>query len=792
MKLILLLILLTTNGLATLENLSTSSPQDQRKQSDTFLLQNEQRRAKNPDGLIFSLRLKDKQTRFYAGEIIPLELSFSSSIDGRFVLDNAGYDRSGRLDIDSFILDHSDGTVDPLEDYFHSGLFGFIGGGLRGMPELSEKPVIITAELNEWIRFDKPGRYRLYVVSSRISPKRNPENPFRKENSAVVSNVVEFDILRADEKWANQKLREALAALERKEADRKAAPASPDADRRAACRTLRFLGTVEAASQMVRRFSGNDTDCDFDHDFGLISSPHRDFIIREMERVLRSPEHAVTTSFIRTLSLLAFSTRVTAMPDYPVGNDEQIKQWQAQIEQRRHTYNEVALEYLRQLVAVVPQKHDRARARSLQTLLDYQETLKSTDLTESKNLLSTLPDVFGLLRLEAQTRLLAYQWKPIASAAMLPVLRGILKQADNKTNEQRELRSVALRRLYELSPGEGRQLIIEEIGRPNPRVQEGVLRSLRDENLAELDEILATNLEQAHGPNGRGNAEAISDLVERYATSAILGRVRAVYEGPGVGKWACRIQASLLAFILRYDPATGGELLNRALTARDKGLSRCYTSTLIDVAALQNSPEVEDAANALLQESDPEIVSEAARVLGQYGSADAEERLWKRLEKWHAELQSQAIAIRHENPGLPEYGSSRLSGEALIEQALRGAISHGKSWLSDPKKLTRLQGLCLTDGCRNELDRMISSWNRDIHFRLGSFEDRPYYISVAHYELNSLEGLKQKLIQFPKGTLFTWQTSVADGDISREQEIFQQIKSYLEEYGMKLERETKQ
>lgn len=265
MKLFLLLIILAADAYLPTLTTFASTPQErtkqngeQAKQRDLFLLENNQKRAQNPPGLRFTVRLKDNQTRFRQGEIIRLELSFSSPSAKTFILDNASYDRSGRLEMDTFVLDHKDGTVDPLYDYFNSGLFGFMGGGLRGMPELSDKPEVITADLNEWIRFDKPGHYRLYVESGRVGKKLNPEDRYGTHSSAVVSNVVEFDILPADEKWASQKLNEGIMALAKK-----------DADHRAACRTLRFLGTMAAASKMVNRFRGEDSNCDFESSHSL-------------------------------------------------------------------------------------------------------------------------------------------------------------------------------------------------------------------------------------------------------------------------------------------------------------------------------------------------------------------------------------------------------------------------------------------------------------------------------------------------------------------------------------------
>ncbi|MCM3905764.1 MAG: hypothetical protein ND866_29075 [Pyrinomonadaceae bacterium] len=251
-------------------------------------------------------------------------------------------------------------------------------------------------------------------------------------------------------------------------------------------------------------------------------------------------------------------------------------------------------------------------------------------------------------------------------------------------------------RLYELAPEEGRRLLLEDIRRLKPRVNQKVLGSLPEETLPELDDVLVTNLEESRQPNGSGDTEAISDLIERYATAGILPRVQAVYEAPGVGRWACRIQASLLAYILRTDPPTGGELLKKALAARGKEFTRCYASMLTDVAKLHLAAEVDEAAIAALEEDDAEMVAQAASLLEKFGTANAEEKLWRRLERWHEKMQSNAAKLSKQNPGIPAYGSSPLSGEAMIEQALRSALSHGQAWLSDPEKLKRLRTLCLT------------------------------------------------------------------------------------------------
>ena len=77
----------------------------------------------------------------------------------RFVVDGATYDRSGRLTIDEFLVEPNDAVIDPMLDYFAAS-GGFIGGGIRAMGVLGEKPFVVKLDLNEWLRFEKPGSTR--------------------------------------------------------------------------------------------------------------------------------------------------------------------------------------------------------------------------------------------------------------------------------------------------------------------------------------------------------------------------------------------------------------------------------------------------------------------------------------------------------------------------------------------------------------------------------------------------------------------------------------------------------
>ena len=166
-----------------------------------------------PDSPIrLTIRLTDGRFQFRPGEIIPIELEFSSATPKRFAVDGATYDRSGRLTIDEFVIDRIDDVSDPMLDYFGS-IGGYIGGGIRGMGVLGEKTFTVKLELNEWFRFDKPGRYTLAVNSRRVSD----ESVTPHAVVPVESNTVSFDILPRDATWEASQLESARRIIDAKQ-----------------------------------------------------------------------------------------------------------------------------------------------------------------------------------------------------------------------------------------------------------------------------------------------------------------------------------------------------------------------------------------------------------------------------------------------------------------------------------------------------------------------------------------------------------------------------------------------
>jgi hypothetical protein len=80
----------------------------------------------SPADLSLSISLKNGQTAFREGEIIPLIAVYTANASKKYLLNNRSYDRSGRLSgMEEFCLTPVS-SVDPLEDYY-SNPWGFFG-----------------------------------------------------------------------------------------------------------------------------------------------------------------------------------------------------------------------------------------------------------------------------------------------------------------------------------------------------------------------------------------------------------------------------------------------------------------------------------------------------------------------------------------------------------------------------------------------------------------------------------------------------------------------------------------
>ena len=676
-----------------------------------------------PDASItLTLRLGDGRRQFRPGEIIPIELEFSSLTPKRFSVDGATYDRSGRLTIDEFVIDRIDDVSDQMLDYFGS-IGGYVGGGIRGMGVLGEKPFTVQLELNEWFTFDKPGIYTLAVKSRRVTD----ESVTPHAVIPIESNTMSFEILPRSATWEAAELETARRIVDAKQ---------PPLGARAGCRMMRFLGTEDAAMEMIRRY-GADTDqgCDFDYMAGLFNASNRAAVVRAMEGGLRAADQPVTGSYLRTLSTLSVYLQ---HPEFRPAQTRETKGRLVaggELSKRSDLIEAVMSEYGDILTAVLSNKTDRARAITLaeaQTLVQRQPSARSAASRDQ------LAAAFLDLPVERQANLLEYQWRTVAGPAMLPALRRLV---DAPPTNAPSLPDLALRRLAQLAPDEARPRILREIQNPRRGATLKTLGSLSDAELPDLDDALAANFEAS-------NSEIHAALVQRYATRKLAQRILASADDK-IGRMACSQQTSIVAYFLGIDEATGSSLLDRAMTSRATGCWRF----LNQIADVRMTPVVETRAIADLDNPDPDVVIAAVQTLGRHGSPAALEPLRTAFQGWHATWAGRAAELAYSH--VVERPNAR---QAMVEDAFRQAIGTGQGWLTRASELLELQSLCVTDNCRTQTGYMIHE--NDTRIMLWSInEPDESQIELAQYRFTSIAALKEKVARYPQGTAFILQRS---------------------------------
>jgi len=125
-----------------------------------------------------------------------------------------------------------------------------------------------------------------------------------------------------------------------------------------------------------------------------------------------------------------------------------------------------------------------------------------------------------------------------------------------------------------------------------------------------------------------------------------------------------------------------------------------------------------------------------------------------------------------------------------IGQALRQALSQSPAWLIDREMLEKLRQSCLDKDELQQFNYQAGDLSGEIHISFQPGDDGWGNAQVAKYQCNSLSALKMKLSQFPKNTTFTWNSYSQDQ--SEAERVFSELKTFLEEKGMKLEKRKAQ
>ncbi len=705
--------------------------------------------------VVLRVSIASDEREFHIGETIPIQLSFSSAVKDRYHVNLAHYDRSGRMEYERFRVAPARGAVDPLADRP-----GGIGGGLTTYKFLGAEPSTIALNLNEWLRFTRPGEYRLSVTSRRVG-RKDPSTAFGESPVTARGDPIKLRIVPATRAWQRAVFDQAVASLEKPRSVTPQELQPLERSRRQALETLRFLGTPDALRELAKRMRGEDPGGG-DHIcmMGLLYSLEPDAARRALDDALVDPDHPIAGPFLFALQ------GIRSAP-----------------EDRADHWREDQQKALEELVAVLPTKRGEALPVSLSTAVTAAWNGAALPKESLDTLVQQLVSVFDQLPEQQQTQLLTYGWDKMAGPTLLPIVRRYAQAYRDFPNmrgspayESLQLSEKALGRWYELDPSGARLAIIKEITRPRPRFDARVLGVLPEATLPEVEGSLADHFIATDEPEASAR---LASLIARYATDAILPEVLGKLDGL-IGKWACASQDPILAYVLRVSPAQARPRLERAMAARGEGFTGCNRYLLRTISEIHYDPMLEEIGIQSLADPDPQVATTAATMLGRFGSTAAERALWERYASWSAQWKGREgeLAVLFAE-GVDDRIYQLGRGESLMQ-----ALATGTSWLLDETGLQRLSRMTSVQRLRDSLDRHVKAWEqRPLGIALSDTgPPLGFRAQVAQYELHDMGALEEKLSQFPSGTEFVLRISPPAFPASDEAAA--RVRAFLGAHGM--------
>jgi len=579
-------------------------------------------------------------------------------------------------------------------------------------------------DLNEWVALDRPGHYFLYVTSGRVSRR----DATKSEPVEMRSNSLEFDVVDADPAWQQQTLGSATATLNME--------SSTAEEKNAALRTLRFLDTPASVQELVQLLGTHSDGSYWNEVAGLAGSRYQSLVVRELEQRMNAPEIALTANYLYILAKLGFQLNHEPLPPYPEKDAQEQKIWQERSQARDKELAKLQDTLYEKAASLVSNKVGTARAETVQTLL----ARPSRDPSDVKPVTGPLPDempsAFLNLSQDQQWNLLSAFWDRLRVPAMAAPLKKVVEQPDMK---HQMLRDVALRRLYDLDPSEATPIFLQEIRHPHLddgmfTVKGETLGLLPDETLPQFDQMLSDRLEQKESRTTSLDAQ----LVGRYSTKAILTKVKRTYEA-SAGQWDCVTEDGFVFYFLRVDPDYGVKRLALAP-------SFCMSKSLPAVVKMQRWSEVEPGIVARLNGLDLNRARQAAEALAKYGSLQAENALWDRLRRFHAQWADRG------NELAPRPGSPSDANEAMgFQFGLVEAIGRAQAWLLTNEQITDLENLTLGQE-RDNVKRW--RWSSPVDLNISFFGEQVQATINSQYTAVDLTSLRGKLAQYPSGTKF--------------------------------------
>ena len=544
------------------------------------------------------------------------------------------------------------------------------------------------------MRFSKPGRYRLYVVTRSALP---PGAPVKDQGGPPITseNTVTIRILPQDLAAASREVDEIVARAHQQptprftpiETFRLFEIATPKARKAAAAlytRRNNYGWSDEIALATI------------------LAAPTHAEAITLLRARLSDTTLVADENLIQELSLLQFLRRNPKLTPSAVRSSDRT----ALVAWRSQFASQIVVNW-QVVAATIGRRPADIRASTLHSL-DHLSTfyfgsellpVPPADRGHIRSLhLAAMPD---LPYQELANDLLNFRWtKTLPTDQVLAILTQIY--ADPSVQNASFIRETAFKEIAGLDPQKAQALFREHVLDFDTPLDWNRIRSMNLPPGADLDAELIRILED----RWTERMSRVAPTIGLYATDSILPRVKKVYEVYGPD-WPCSIEAGLLTYFLRLDPAYGAEKLGPALSAYyNKGGSDCHqTSLLVDLALLRNGPELQPFVSAALNDPRPLVAAAGARatVFGDQAKIPLQPLL-TRLRALHDEWAEFDVQSSTD----PEYLKKWNSGYNELERTLSIDFVNAGDSPENAVIWKQALDLCITALCRNNLRQRLA------------------------------------------------------------------------------------
>jgi hypothetical protein len=242
--------------------------------------------------VVLNLRCLRQPPIYHMGETIRARLSFRSKAPRGYTLAGSPEPRRSGFPLEEIIVPEPEaGTIDPLSRsgtiYAGSTLSSFWPG---------KKSLNREIDVNEWVQFQRPGRYVLHVVSKRIMlpmvKRPTGHEPIRY--CELKSNTESVEVLPPDAHWEAAEIARIDLLLQ----------STSESIRFEGASALRYLNTPDAALALTRWYVElRDGRVNAELREGIFESRYADTVRSKLEQALRSGA-LVPIGIVDTLAML--------------------------------------------------------------------------------------------------------------------------------------------------------------------------------------------------------------------------------------------------------------------------------------------------------------------------------------------------------------------------------------------------------------------------------------------------------------------------------------------------------